>query len=431
MEAPTQRQKLMRQLHDRQNRLTHLTTLRDRRSSATSTEFDIVEHEDREVLLAAGQLHTRAENLTPEKVASLKADGWRVEYVVDLDNRLVRLWKSGTSRSGLDQLRKELRKTMELDTSIAYITPNRVIIKGDATPDSVAADEIPTRTSRWSGTPAANTIPIAILDTGIAAASRTDGWLDGLETAANRDPLDVYPTPNDYLDAAAGHGTFIAGIYQIVESELSLSIHKVIDSDGIVEDVDVAVALVKAVRDLLKPGGRLIVNLSMSTDTMEGDPPLALTVGLELVRAWESQHQGEVMLVAAAGNDGTTVTSWPAAFAATDPRVLAVAAVDGNLQPATWSTRGDWVTCSARGQDVVSTFVKGSEDPTIDSENPVEFPVDAWAKWTGTSFSAPRVAAHIAAIAQTNGSSLVDAFSTLKEQRGVGTQARFGTILDI
>jgi subtilisin family serine protease len=51
---------------------------------------------------------------------------------------------------------------------------------------------------------------------------------------------------------------------------------------------------------------------------------------------------------------------------------------------------------------VRSTFVPGTESPVIDADLE-EFPDDAWALWSGTSFAAPQVAAAIAKIAIDDG----------------------------
>ena len=66
---------------------------------------------------------------------------------------------------------------------------------------------------------------------------------------------------------------------------------------------------------------------------------------------------------------------------------------------AEWSSHGDWVTCSAVGEGIVSTFVKGEEDQERfgdDDVYPEDPERDSWAVWSGTSFAAPQIAAHIA-----------------------------------
>jgi subtilisin family serine protease len=93
-------------------------------------------------------------------------------------------------------------------------------------------------------------------------------------------------------------------------------------------------------------------------------------------------------VVAAAGNEGTVDHPyWPAAFAGTDlpwaGQVLAVAAHDGS-SVCDWSNTGAWVSLAAPGSDITSTYVTQGEF------------TNGVARWSGTSFAAPRVAAAIA-----------------------------------
>jgi subtilisin family serine protease len=273
-------------------------------------------------------------------------------------------------------------------------------------------------------------VPVVVIDTGLAVNDRQDGWLAGLQDDHNADPLDVWPEENGYLDLAAGHGTFVAGLVQRVDPQLDLSVVKVVDSDGLADEVEVAVALVAAVEEHLAPGGKLVVNLSLGSETLDDLPPVALEVALEIVREIEAERGGEVLLVAAAGNDGSDVPCWPAAFAATDPRVVAVAALGADGSPAGWSTRGTWVTCSTEGEAVLSTYVTGTEDPDHqpEGEEPDTFGADAWAWWTGTSFAAPQVAAAVASQARTSGSSLADALGAVLA-RATGHHPDYGALL--
>jgi thermitase len=104
-------------------------------------------------------------------------------------------------------------------------------------------------------------------------------------------------------------------------------------------------------------------------------------------------------IVAAAGNNGDTEKVYPAALEG----VIAVAALQAVDEPisnppppttgAEWSSHGPWVDCSAVGEGIVSTFVNGYEDQQFGTDH---YPQDSWAVWSGTSFAAPQIAAHIA-----------------------------------
>jgi thermitase len=81
--------------------------------------------------------------------------------------------------------------------------------------------------------------------------------------------------------------------------------------------------------------GAQVVNLSLSG----AEQSAALTRALRYAAA------RRVVMVAAAGNDGTASPSFPAA----DPTVIGVAATDPNDRVYGWSNRGKWVTIAAPG----------------------------------------------------------------------------------
>ena len=290
----------------------------------------------------------------------------------------------------------------------------------------VDGETIPTRVEVGE-----RSLPVVVIDNGVNTEDRTDGWLHGLQQTDNRDPLDEWPEENDLLDVAAGHGTFVAGIVQQVDPALDLSVVRAVDSDGLGDEIEVACAIVTAVEERLTEGGRLVLNLSLGAETVDDRPPVALQVALEILREVEAERHGEVLLVAAAGNDGSETPCWPAAFAQTDPRVVAVAALGLDGAPAPWSTRGAWVTCSALGETVLSTFVTGTEDEDLVPRGAVDsFGTDAWAYWTGTSFAAPYVAARIASRARTSGGSLTDALADVLAS-APGTAPGYGRLLPV
>jgi subtilisin family serine protease len=101
----------------------------------------------------------------------------------------------------------------------------------------------------------------------------------------------------------------------------------------------------------------------------------------------------DVLIVASAGNLGNTEPVYPAAF----DEVVAVGALTDDLQPAPFSSHGDWVNCSSVGVGVVSTFVSGVEPPEPQPDQPDQvFGANPWALWSGTSFSAPQISGAVA-----------------------------------
>ncbi len=152
--------------------------------------------------------------------------------------------------------------------------------------------------------------------------------------------------------------------------------------------------MVDAVRD-----GAHVLNLSLGTRTANDLPPVALTIALELIGELEEEQERDVLVVAAAGNDGATRPSWPAAYR----RVVAVAGLTAERIPADWSNHGFWVDCSTVAEGVVSTYVEGDESPDVDPDQPDHFGSDAWATWTGTSFAAPQIAGAVARVCHEEG----------------------------
>jgi len=236
---------------------------------------------------------------------------------------------------------------------------------------------------------------VAVIDNGVSAEQRTDGWLAGLACTDNLDPLNVVPA-DEYLDLAAGHGTFATGIVQQVAPGARLSVRNALDTEGDGDEVDIAREIVRAAQD-----GAEVINLSLGFVTADDQPPLAMGEAIRTAMEIAENQGRHLLLVCAAGNHGDDRPTWPAAFSAVDGferHVVSVAALrldyddPEQVVGAEWSTHGDWVTCSTLGQGVVSTYVVGKEAPASDQLDPDTFGPDSWATWSGTSFAAPQVA---------------------------------------
>jgi hypothetical protein len=247
---------------------------------------------------------------------------------------------------------------------------------------------------------------VAIIDTGIAAEIRADGWLGRVPRAGNVDPLDSFPLPagDGYLDFDAGHGTFVAGVVQQVAPGAEITVFRALDGDGLASEVTVACEMIRAVKE----GGAQIVNLSFGGHTLDNVPPVALQAALEIITEWEHETGREVLIVAAAGNYTDTTPCWPAAFR----RVVSVASLAPDMSPSQWSSRGFWVTCSTIGQGLRSTFVEGREFNLVNQE-PHDYGPDSWAVWSGTSFTAPQITGALALLHERYGYPLREALRRL------------------
>lgn len=119
--------------------------------------------------------------------------------------------------------------------------------------------------------------------------------------------------------------------------------------------------------------GVKVINMSFGTaeSTLSADAPRPHE---EIIRYALARG---VILVAASGNSGLTERYYPAAH----DDVIAVGAVDRQLRPASFSTRGDHVALCAPGRDILTCGLRGYQSAS------------------GTSFAAPFAAAVCALLA--------------------------------
>lgn len=174
-------------------------------------------------------------------------------------------------------------------------------------------------------------VTVAVLDTGI---SRNHPDLMRRISVCKDFANPEKPVTDDSCDDSNGHGTHVAGIIAADGGEdgdgifgvapgAALGIYRVCDANGLCWSDDVAAAIDAAVAD-----GADIINLSLGSDS-----PSSL-IEDAVIRAAAAQ----VLVVAAAGNDGPDIASidYPAGF----PDVIAVGAVDDLSSVAAWSSRG-------------------------------------------------------------------------------------------
>jgi subtilisin family serine protease len=263
--------------------------------------------------------------------------------------------------------------------ALARVAPHHVLcglpfVQGGPAGFPLAADEI-VDFSDGAGDGAR----VAVIDTGYTP--KLHPWLDDRTRAApgTLEATDVQPQ-NGWLDDESGHGTFIAGVVLQRAPNATIEIAKVLDTEGYGSELDVA-------RAILDHADADVINLSLGCYSYDDQPPLAIAEALRHVSP-------TTVVVAAAGNDSTHRPLWPAAH----KRVLAVAAVDDRLQRASFSNFGWWVDAAARGVGVLSTFLEFDEaghTRPIPGRQPQSF--RRWARWSGTSFAAPKVAGEVAA----------------------------------
>lgn len=227
------------------------------------------------------------------------------------------------------------------------------------------------------------------------------------------------------LDTHTGHGTFIAGIVRQVAPKAKVLSLRIMHSDGIVYEGDLICALrLLAERVAAAVNGDLsgmvdVICLSLGYYS-ESKADVVYSSGLRDVI--DVLLELGVAVIAAAGNYASSRRFYPAAFAAQAPPgqipLISVGALNPNGTKALFSDGGQWVTAWASGAAVISTFpqdVNGSRAPEVRmrshpaNELPPGHALPAarealdpddysggFAAWSGTSFAAPLLAAHVA-----------------------------------
>ena len=209
---------------------------------------------------------------------------------------------------------------------------------------------------------------VAVIDRGVqldhpALANR---W-----TATRYDFTDDDPDPSDVangldedrdgiVDDAFGHGTHVAGLVALIAPEAKLMPLRALDTEARGDIFRLAEAIVYATDQ-----GADVINLSLGTASKS-----AL---LEDVTR-RATMQGAVV-VAAAGNLGTTARQYPAGSQC----VLAVSALKRDRTKANFANYGSWVDLAAPGVSIYSAM-----------------PTGGYAWWSGTSMAAPLVAGQAA-----------------------------------
>lgn len=259
--------------------------------------------------------------------------------------------------------------------------------------------------------------------------------LEGEQAAASGDqPRQVIHHPWDApvssdplvgeLDPALGHGTFIAGIVRQVAPRARVLSVRVMHSDDIIYEGDLLTGLTAlasrvALAQATDPAKMVdVVSLSLGYFS---ESPADQAFTSALWHAIQVLLDLGVVVVAAAGNLATTRLFYPAAFAlrptpAGHLPVISVGALNPNGSRAVFSDGGRWVTAWASGAVVVSTMptdINGSRSPEIrlpahqggplppghaqaahrEALDPDDYS-RGWGAWSGTSFSAPLLAAH-------------------------------------
>jgi len=234
----------------------------------------------------------------------------------------------------------------------------------------------------WDAEQGKSSVRIAIVDTGIDYnhVDLSPNYVTGGYDHINSD--------NDPMDDQ-GHGTHCAGIAAArinngkgiagVAGKCSLISEKVLDSTGYGTSTTVANGINHAVGQ-----GADVISMSLSADSPSST----------IENACNNAYNAGVLLVAASGNDGSSV-DWPAAFS----NVIAVGATDQSNDRCSFSNFGSELELVAPGKDIWSTELDGE-----------------YCYKSGTSMATPHVAGVAALVFSKNpGISNSDVRQTLRD----------------
>jgi thermitase len=261
-----------------------------------------------------------------------------------------------TLASGVTSIERAIQ-VYRADPRVLFAEPDYVIRVTDTPNDTYFAQYQWNMTkigmpAAWTLTHGSGSIYIAILDCGIfdetSPFTATDGLrghpdLRGKVVASTSFVSSPYGTHD-----ACGHGSHVAGIASALTNNATgvagvgwdtrLLNVKVMDDTG----AGTSTTLVSGLNWAVSHGAK-VINLSLGA---LGTCPAAVQSAID--SAWAS----EVVVVAAAGNQGTTTPSWPGDC----NHVLAVAATDQSDARASFSNYGSWVQVAAPGTTIMSTY---------------------------------------------------------------------------
>jgi hypothetical protein len=260
------------------------------------------------------------------------------------------------------------------------------------------------------------------LGSGIAALERGQ-WFSRTPGASNpygwipepAEPLYV-TDPDGRLATLVGHANFVAGV--IAQACQLAQITVVNHNGGFIESVqsDTPIPTEASVaRSLWVHRTAQVINVGFAFATLPNRRLVANTVDRSGPPSWTFElvlraiNTKKTVVIAPAGNQNCPVRQYPAAFHL-NPRyrrnVIGVGSICHSGVRSGFSNYGPWVACCTEGEDVLSSFIMqwgpgglgsgGTEDAESDGSRPDKIFNSGWARWSGTSFAAPKVAAAIA-----------------------------------
>lgn len=185
-------------------------------------------------------------------------------------------------------------------------------------------------------------VPVAIFDTSpfsVSAGAAVSQSIQGKTISVTHyatitsQLTGITTTPN-----ISGHGSFVAGMVDIVAPDAQLQLYRVLNDNGLGDEGTLIQGLSDFVSNSHLGGGVFrpgIVNLSLgifAPPTTTVEPLYSILSGM---------HALSMTIVAAAGNDSLITTTYDAHIPASYPFVIGVASANSQAQRACYSNRGD------------------------------------------------------------------------------------------
>lgn len=306
-----------------------------------------------------GALVSFTEDYRSEIVNTILLNGKTVAVVVNVTREKVSMFQAESKEASFSTYVEPNQKVK------AFMVPNDDYWEDQWSLQKIQAD------FAWNTTLGTQSILVAVVDSGIDYnhPDLADNYAcDEMGNPIGYDWIndDAYPMDD------AGHGTHCAGIIAGMTNnsegvaglaQVQIMAEKVINQYGYGSLDDVANGIINAT-----DYGANIISLSLGY----------FTYSETLHNAVKYAYDHDVLLVAAAGNEAISCTSFPAYY----QEVVAVTATDQNDTPTHFTNFGTWVELSAPGVNILSTI---SETHLPEWEYPYDYV-------SGTSMAAPHVA---------------------------------------
>lgn len=372
--------------------------------------------------------------------------------------------------SNIFELTQNLR-THVVSHDPARVSPNHVLIPAPVEDHSCPwGPPQPTAKGDLAERPDAPPLRITVIDSGyqwfdVWGQNPLESYLEGLDFAEHIESAqgwvagqqadeDVRKPDFDFIYALAGHANFIAGVIAQLCQQSLITIR---NHNGMFRPAADDFATEAAVaHSLCKSTNAQLIDLGFAFACFGDTVSCTWGIAFRYLRA--HANGAAPLVVCPVGNQRSSTRRYPAALHEVNPvmfrNVIAVGSTDPPGRPTIpllvrlpftnkmlrlgidrrFSNYGDWVMCSADGNDVRSTFLMSTGKPVEDELPPYRVRggskptfnfVNGWATWNGTSFAAPKVVANIGKLMVDDGSSATNAWTQLQD-RAVRQTTRLG-----